>query len=540
MLKKLLSASAALIACAAAYAFIDPRFTPVNLVEQSDSVWQVRLDKEVKNGKATGTVVRALKGAKPEGAVTFDLGAAIQKEAKMIEEVIASGATDALFFVGQFENGAGGPPGAQGAKGLLNLNGKWIVFFEGAAGAWDMEKIDSRVQGTWAGGTDMLLRAVEYIQSDPDADVPVSANVEWDTPVMFASVPGKVRSAGAVLMDDSGTISLLVTREGDFKLFAWKDGKMCDVTGDGQTVIVWGLRHARRFQQPPEELRAGLGASGRMFEADFDGDGLPDLLWLYEKGALFCKGTEAGTGSMPGKFADPVRTQLALGKGRSTAQLGDYDADGLLDVFCSAEDGNRLWHNLGKGQFVQTLALSGEIAYSSRAGGVDGMTGDVNNDGRQDILIAYAELTPQVFFNRGFRSFGHAREIDLGEQKLVPESAKGQQACALADFTGDGAQDMVIVLNNGDAWLFPRKVGGGKALNVSVSLGKDAPSPLVVVGYAGKRCLGAWNVERGGNPAFFGLLDAGTIALKWRLPTGEEKSAKVDVIDRPVRYVVGQ
>jgi hypothetical protein len=82
-------------------------------------------------------------------------------------------------------------------------------------------------------------------------------------------------------------------------------------------------------------------------------------------------------------------------------------------------------------------------------------------------------------------------EIDLAEQRLLPEAEKGQQAAALADFTGDGAQDLVIVLKNGEAWLFPRKVAGGRALSVSVALGKDAPDPLVVVGYAGKRCLGA-------------------------------------------------
>ncbi len=73
-----------------------------------------------------------------------------------------------------------------------------------------------------------------------------------------------------------------------------------------------------------------------------------------------------------------------------------------------------------------------------------------------------------------------------------------------------------------------------------MSLGQDAPDPLLVVGWAGKRCLGAWNVTKGGNPAFFGLLDAGTITLKWRLADGSEKSAAVNVIDRPVRYVIGK
>ena len=42
-----------------------------------------------------------------------------------------------------------------------------------------MEKIDARMLGTWAGSTDMLKRAVKYIVSDQDADVPSRTDAQW-------------------------------------------------------------------------------------------------------------------------------------------------------------------------------------------------------------------------------------------------------------------------------------------------------------------------------------------------------------------------
>ena len=183
------------------------------------------------------------------------------------------------------------------------------------------------------------------------------------------------------------------------------------------------------------------------------------------------------------------------------------------------------------------FALSGEITYISKPGSIGGATGDVNNDGRQDILIIYTGMAPQIFFNRGFRSFGHARELDLSNLKLLEQAHNGQQAGCLADFNGDGAQDMVLALKNGELWFFPRQITDGNALSVNVAVEKSA-APVLVTGWSGKRCLGAWNVTANGAPAFFGLEEAGRITLKWRFPGGKEQTKEIVVIDKPVRFVL--
>jgi hypothetical protein len=277
-----------------------------------------------------------------------------------------------------------------------------------------------------------------------------------------------------------------------------------------------------------------LGGPGACLVADFDGDGIPDVIQLLEKGSLFYKGAK------PGTFAAPVACPIELGVGRSNAWLGDYDADGLLDVFCVSEDALRLWHNLGKGQFAETLASSGEVAYIGQPGGVDGMTGDFNNDGRQDVLIVYSAGAPQLFFNRGFRSFGKALTLLIGGEDLLPEAGKGAQAGCLADLNGDGAQDMALVLNNGEGWLLVRDLAGAGGLSLRAQLPLKGPyeGPLTVTGWNDLRCLGAWNVVPGGDGAFFGQTEAGPCTVSWQLPGGKPNKKQVVLETKPLRLVL--
>lgn len=602
-------------AAAVANAFINPNFTPVHLVEQSDLVLVLKFEGEAKDGKVKATVQKALKGEAPKKPLTFDFFAgAFEAQGKAVVRMIADGNTEALFFVGFFEDEAGGGDMELGGdeeegRGMLHIGGKWIALSSVEERLWDMEKIDSRMLGTWAGSTDMLLRAVHYVLTTDDADVPIKSNVEWGRHVKLGTVKGKIAALTPVDLAGDGKLTLFVASDAGDKLFRCEGGKLVDVTAKhgltskskvacwadfnddgkadfmssggsslkrylqnadgtfgkpdhakfeardisdlavlrapgGEPRLVVGTSAGVRFFPEKVSMRAPTkgdgtvevksGPGGRYFVADFDGDALPDILRILSNGAFLYKGTA------PGVFAAPVKTQIGLGKGQSTAQLGDYDADGLLDIFVSAEDRNRIWHNLGKGKFVEMLEMSGEIAYISKSGGIDGMTGDINNDGRQDILIAYDGMTAQIFFNRGFRSFGHAHMIDLAELKLLPEAGNGQQAGCLADLNGDGAQDMVLALKNGELWFFPRRIAGDGALSVTAAIarGKKLPQPVTVAAFQGERALGVWSITEGSRPAFFGLQEAGPVTLKWRFPGARPQTKKVRVIDKPVRVLL--
>ncbi len=283
---------------------------------------------------------------------------------------------------------------------------------------------------------------------------------------------------------------------------------------------------------------AALGAPGRCLVADLDGDGLADVLFPFAKSSLFFKGKGQGA------FAGAAKCSVALGKPPFGAFLGDYDMDGRLDVFCAARDDCRLWHNRPGLRFESTLHVSGEIAYISKPGGVCGNTCDVNNDGRQDIYIVYSEIAktgPHIFFNRGFRSTGHAHTIDITEKQIIGGvEAAGQQCGVIADLTGDGVQDQAMVLRNGDFYVFPHEVGNQDplCLRVALPLGGKPAGPVKVTAWNDRRCLGAWNVAAGTSEAFFGQLETGDIRLRWRLP-GAEKACETRItLAESTRYLI--
>ena len=280
---------------------------------------------------------------------------------------------------------------------------------------------------------------------------------------------------------------------------------------------------------------AELGTPGLCLVADLDGDAIPDILQMFEKGSLLYKG------KAPGQFEDARPCAASLGTGTTSAFLGDYDADGLLDVFAVSSDStSRLWSNRGKFEFADTMPMTGELSYKGQSGAIGGTTGDFNNDGRQDVVFFYANTSPHLYFNRGFRSFGMAGGLDLATHNLLPQAEEGAQAGCLADFKGDGAQDMIVVLKNGEVWAFYVEAEDEASRCVRAVLPSNGPyiGPLTVTGWRGNRCLGAWNVTAGTSEARFGQQEAGPMTLKWQMPGGKPQQKEVVVEDGPVRVVL--
>ncbi|MBM4043440.1 MAG: VCBS repeat-containing protein, partial [Planctomycetes bacterium] len=508
-----------------------------------------------------------------------------------------------------------------------------------------LDILDGHLEQTWAGGTDMLQRAVQYVLTDPAPSVPVKSMANWTEPKKIAKLEGKVHGAIPVDILGDGRLALHVLGESGDRVLRWDRVKkaLADATAglklgakshaaawgdfngddrldlasfDGKLLTLWlqaqdgtfsakgngielkdgclaltaiGLDDKRRvglvvstasypllvapegggvdmlktgFLVPPVAGRfigSNLGAARPCLIADFDGDNLPDVLQPFAKGAVFYKGKGLGA------FEGGTRLEgLGTGEGEAGAFVGDFDADGLLDVFIAAEERCLLWHNRSASsdpitedrkpksdsrtrtttrtstiEFEETLPISGEIAYISKPSGIGGMAGDPNGDGRQDVLIVYSNRAPHVFFNRGFRSFGHAHELDLDENRLLDAANEGQQAGCLADLDGDGGQDMALVLKNGELWVCFRDSGGVPPLALRAALPAGGyAGPLTVTGWADKRCLGAWNVSPGAADAFFGVFEPGPLKLRWQSPGKEAQEKQLIVEDKPVRFIL--
>ena len=608
---------------ATASAFIDPSFTPVDLVEQSEVILVLEFADPNEEGTGIGAVKQVLKGEQEGETVKVEflaMGDALAAQGRALMEWIAGGQRQAILFIGSFERDGGG--GGE-RVGYLHVGGKWAVLSE-FEGDWDVEGTDPRLLGCWAGSTDMLLRCVKYVMSDESAEVPVRANAVWEPEIKFAQLKGAIHAVAPVNVSGlAGRTDLFVAcAEGDrlyrfdgqgmadvtdrhglasrSQVFTWAeftgDGRLDLLSWDGQALKLYAQKPDGTFEAralsvggqaltggclslsalgtaggtkvvlgsdgPPMLLTLGpdgsvaakpladpdhagkdLGQPGVCLVADFGADGKADVLQLFAGGSLLYEGQGGG------KFADPVASQPATGDGRRGVCIGDYDADGLLDVFVGGARRPRLFHNLGGGRFVDMLDQSGEIGYISKPGAIGAQSGDVNNDGRQDLLVVYGtQMAPQIFFNRGFRSFGHARELDLHIQDRLPAAGNGQQAGCLGDFNGDGALDMVLALKNGDLWILNRKVEGEFAMAATAILSPRSPyaGPLNVSCWAGEppRALGTQVVRAGGAPALWGVpeSEAGDVTLKWRTPDGAQQVRVVEVVpgDEPQHLLLGE
>ncbi len=589
-----------------AYALINPRFTPIHLVQQSETIALLKLAPPDEHGKVAAEVRRGLKGKLAAAKFTIDLSTAAQQEhAKTAgDNMRRLGDGPALLFIGKDED--------QESVAFLALAGQWLRLEQREGGSLALVGHDTGMQGTWAGGTDMLLLAVEYILADDDADVPAAVGYGWGARLTLGRIAGKVHAMQAVDLAGKGEFALFIAAEGGDRLYRWDakadgfrdiasavklgsksrlavwadlngDGRRDLADWDGRTLNMWtqaadgtfgakgldiggqikggclslcavdagvekrsgllvGTPEGPLLLKPRADgtfqvaalsrgaAAAGLGAPIQCLAADLDGDGLFDILELCSEGSLFYKGQGAGV------FAEPVKCAIAAGKGRTVASVGDCDADGRLDLFTCSEANCRLWHNRGDLKFEETFGLSGEISYTAVPGATAVTTCDINNDGRQDLMLAYSDGPPMIFFNRGFRSFGKA--LEMTEKNVIPETEGGQQSATVEDFNGDGAQDLAMTLNDGTVMVFLRKTfEDEKPLEARASLppGGAFAGPLRVTGWAGTRCLGAWNVVAGSTEAFFGRTSAGELVVKWQLPGGKPQEKKVVLEGKCVR-----
>ena len=605
-----------------ALALINPNFTPVHLVAQSDQVLDLAFG-GVKDGAVTAKIKETVKGKSGAKTIAFNLStSAYTEHTDAVAAAIAGlGSEPALFFTGKMrpegsDSGGGSAPAEDGSeKGFLHMGIKWYVFDKGSNDVWELDKIDEKMLATWNGDTAMLRAAVAYILGDPDAVIPCEETGSWGKPSLLGKVSGRVCACQGVALTDAGEPALLVAAAGGDHLFQWnaKAKQMQDITaarklvskslaaawgdwnGDGRFDLAsWngealtiylqdadGTFHAGPML-PKSVLTNGVvslavldvgvagqpavlidtsmipllwspaatnssatpvsatiaasadrGKAGRCLVADFDNDGLLDILQLFVNGSLLYKGTG------PGKFAAPVACDVALGTGPVETFIGDFDQDGRLDIF-STGDSICLWNNRGNGHFVDTFNATGEPSYKGSVNACGGAMSDFNNDGLQDITFFYPSAMPIMNFNRGFRSFGRANKLDFQSNlEALPGAEAGQQAGCWTDLVGDGFSSLNVVLTDGTTLSLPFESTGEKGRGVKVALaGKSARvGPVNVTAWRGKRCFGAW-VVTAGEPVQISQAEAGPITLKWRFPGGQPQSKELLLENAPVKFVL--
>jgi hypothetical protein len=265
--------------------------------------------------------------------------------------------------------------------------------------------------------------------------------------------------------------------------------------------------------------------------ADFDSDGVADIVQPFDGGALFYKGQANAA------FGAPADCGKLSAAGAARACVCDLDGDGQLDLLIAGAGAPVLWRNAGAGKFVE-VRRTGEptLLMAKDTTPRNGVVAcDLNGDGRQDFMVLHKGAAPQVFFSRGFATFGFAADA------MTPfkESAAGQQAAVMADFNNDGAQDLATVLADGSVWVLARALRRGPEPAVCATLPPaECAGPVRVTGFAGSRCLGAWNVTAFETEGYFARESPGPIKVQWQFPGGQPQEKTLIAKPGPTRFVL--
>jgi hypothetical protein len=204
-------------------------------------------------------------------------------------------------------------------------------------------------------------------------------------------------------------------------------------------------REGPKIAAPEPLLPAGSGLTWTgggddppsLTACDLDGDGRLDL---FAAGAVR---TDAGTVNAvlrgtEGGFAPDREHPLAAVPGVNAALWGDYDNDGLTDVYLCRTGANMLMRRTAEGEWENVTAAS-----ATGGGGLDTVDGalvDADHDGDLDILCANADGPDELFSNNldgTFRAIAAERGIDGGD--------RGTQRIIAADLDADRDLDLVVV-----------------------------------------------------------------------------------------------
>jgi len=215
---------------------------------------------------------------------------------------------------------------------------------------------------------------------------------------------------------------------------------------------------------------------------DYDDDGAQDLLFIN---------SAYWPGHLPAGKAQPTLalfhndghghfTEATSGSGLDVTvygmgvAVGDYDNDGLVDVFVTAVGGNRLFHNEGQGKFHEVTMEAG-FGAATNDWSTCAAFFDYDNDGKLDLFVgSYVKWSREIDAEVGYKidgrtraygqpmnfagafshlyhneGQGHFRDVSAASGLQVKNPATGVPAAktlgvAVVDIDGDGWLDLVL------------------------------------------------------------------------------------------------
>ncbi|MEU9167099.1 VCBS repeat-containing protein [Streptomyces sp. NPDC048420] len=177
--------------------------------------------------------------------------------------------------------------------------------------------------------------------------------------------------------------------------------------------------------------------------ADFDGDGTSDLVYRNVAGQLY---VNLGSSETMALDADVAKVKDVL-------TPGDLDGDGVQDVLTLSSSGVLSFHpgiyaRVPGGLGSRRTAATGWQAYNKIAA-----PGDMNADGKPDLLARTPTGTLYYYPGKGDGSFGSRVKIGTGWQQY-------DELIGAGDLNGDGIGDLLARTFSGTLYRYTGKKGG--------------------------------------------------------------------------------
>ncbi len=256
-----------------------------------------------------------------------------------------------------------------------------------------------------------------------------------------------------------------------------------------QSGILW--RHTAGLS-PNRYLPETVGAGCAFL--DYDNDGWMDIYLVNSGPCDFYQPPQPLRNALyknnhDGTFTDVTEKAGVPGNayGMGVA-VGDYDGDGLPDMYVTQYPHSILYHNNGDGSFTDVTAKAGVAA----AGwGTSAVWFDYDNDGRLDLFVCrmadfdkqknimcgppeerfYCKPTPyKAMPNWLFHNNGDGTFTDVSRESGIAASLSKAWGVVAADLNNDGRMDLFVSSDTVPNALFINQ-GGGKFIDTGLLAG---------------------------------------------------------------------